>query len=96
MVKSPSGGCPAHKTADGRTVPIVNAQGHIVKGIKKAAAFVLQPSQRSSAQWPQQTVDAKCAGAATMGYKVCRGRPLGRRQERNPCDVGLLPGALTE
>jgi hypothetical protein len=50
----------------------VDAQGHIVKGAKKAAAFVQQPARSSGARWPQPDVTTKSAGAATMGYKVGR------------------------
>ncbi|KAI7837106.1 hypothetical protein COHA_009054 [Chlorella ohadii] len=58
------------KTAEGRTVPIVNERGHIVAGGKKPkSAFLTAPVQQSPPRWPQPNPTIKGTAAATMGFK---------------------------
>ncbi|KAL4434071.1 hypothetical protein ABPG75_000512 [Micractinium tetrahymenae] len=71
VVRPGGAASPALKTEDGRTIPIVNEKGHIVRGSKKPAAFTPAPPvyAQSPARWPQPNPAIKGTAAATMGYK---------------------------
>ncbi|KAL4856057.1 Protein Flattop [Chlorella vulgaris] len=62
----------AGKTADGRTIPIVNERGHIVDGCKKvASAFVGEPKGIQTGYLPTSTVTLKTvqvAGCSENNY----------------------------
>lgn len=90
MVKAATGGAAPHKTADGRTIPIVNEYGHIIASAKKAAAFVTQPAvwQQSAARWPERNPTIKGTPASTMGYKASVDSTLGTRQHSRSCPWG--------
>ncbi|GAB4823938.1 hypothetical protein N2152v2_010984 [Parachlorella kessleri] len=60
---------PTCKTEDGRTIPIVDKNGHLLVK-KRPAAFNKPPVYALSApRWPQVNPSIKGTAAATMGYK---------------------------
>ena len=69
----PGASPPAKKTADGRTMPIVDEKGHLLPGHKKpgSGAFLAAPAGRPAPpRWPEQNASWPTAAAATMGFKV--------------------------
>lgn len=68
QVKKPS---TSGKSSDGRTQPIVDERGHIVKGGKKLTSFTPQLAawQLCPTRWPAPNPAIKGTSAATMGYK---------------------------
>ncbi|PSC73124.1 flagellar associated [Micractinium conductrix] len=72
--KKAQAACPGNtpkveKTADGRTITIVDEKGHIVRGSKKPAAFAAAPPVPAPPRWPQPNPTFKGTSVATMGYK---------------------------
>ncbi|KAL4446814.1 hypothetical protein ABPG77_008058 [Micractinium sp. CCAP 211/92] len=57
------------KTEDGRTIPIVNEKGHIVRGGKKPAAFTAAPPGIATDYLPASTVPLR-----TVEVQGCKER----------------------